>query len=126
MSKAKLQISTDGQAIDETDHTKCLGVITDSKLNGQNHISYATRNITGEIGVITKARKLLDKETLITLYHICAIVIMYGVISMFPIWKNCFLWSELFMIMVIIMIMIIIIIIIIIMLLLSYCIEETW
>ena len=68
-SKPDLQISIDGDSIDETDHTKFLGVIIDSKLNWKNHISYITGKITRGIGVITKARKLLDKETLITLYY---------------------------------------------------------
>ena len=56
-----------GHSIDETDHTKFFGVIIDSKLNWKNHISYITGKIARGIGVITKARKLLDKETLITL-----------------------------------------------------------
>ena len=68
-SKPDLQISIDGHSIDETDHTKFLGVIIDSKLNGTNHISYITGKIAWGIGVITKARKLFDKETLITLYY---------------------------------------------------------
>ena len=67
--KYNLQISIDGHSIDETDDTKFLGVIIDSKLNGTNHISYITGKIARGIGVITKARKLLDKETLITLYY---------------------------------------------------------
>ena len=68
-SKPDLQISIDGHSIEETDHTKFLGVIIDSKLNWKNHISYITGKIARGIGVITKARKLLDKETLITLYY---------------------------------------------------------
>ena len=68
-SKPDLQISIDGHSIDETDHTKFLGVIIDSKSNWKNHIFYITGKIARGIGVITKARKLLDKETLITLYY---------------------------------------------------------
>ena len=68
-SKPDLHISIDGHSIDETDHTKFLGVIIDSKLNWKKHISYITGKIARGIGVITKARKLLDKETLITLYY---------------------------------------------------------
>ena len=64
-----LNISTDGHKIDETGHTKFLGVVIDSKLTLKNHISYITGNIAKGIGVITKARKLLDKNTLIILYY---------------------------------------------------------
>ena len=64
-----LQIAIDGHRIDETDHTKFLGVIIDCKLNWKKLISYITGKIAKGIGVITKARKLLDKETLVTLYY---------------------------------------------------------
>ena len=68
-SKPELQISIDGHSIDEIDHTKFIGVIINSKLNWKNHMSYTTGKIARGIGVITKARKLLDKGTLITLYY---------------------------------------------------------
>ena len=77
VSKTDLQISIDGHSIDETDHTKFLGVIINSELNWKNHISYITGKIARGTGVITKAGKLLDKETLIILYctfiypHMC-------------------------------------------------------
>ena len=67
--KPDLQIAIDGHRIDETDHTKFLGVIIDCKLNWKKHISYITGKIAKEIGVIAKARKLLDKGTLVTLYY---------------------------------------------------------
>ena len=66
-SKPILNISIDEHRIDETDHTKFLGVVIDSKLTWKNHISYITGKIAKGTGVITKARKLLDKNTLITL-----------------------------------------------------------
>ena len=62
-------LNIDGHKIDETDHTKFLGVVIHSKLTWKNHISYITGNIAQGIGVITKARKLLDKNTLINLYY---------------------------------------------------------
>ena len=69
MPRPDLQIAIDGHNIDETDHTKLLGVIIDCKLNWKKHISYITGKIAKVIGVIAKARKLLDKETLVTLYY---------------------------------------------------------
>ena len=68
-SKSELQFSIDGHSVDETDHTKFLGVITDSRLNWKNHILHITGNIARGIGVITKARKQPDKETLTTLHY---------------------------------------------------------
>ena len=68
-SKPDLQISTDGHSIDETDRTKFLGVLIDSKFNWKNHTSYITGKVARGIDVITKTRKLHDKETLITLYY---------------------------------------------------------
>ena len=40
--KPVLQISIDGHKIDETDHTKFLGVVIDSKLTWKHNISYIT------------------------------------------------------------------------------------
>ena len=67
-SKPIVNISIDGHKIDETGHTKFLEVVIDSKLTWKNHISYITGKIAKGIGVITKDIKLLDKNTLITLY----------------------------------------------------------
>ena len=60
-SKSELQFSIDGQSVNETDHTKFLRTITDSRLNWKNHILHITGSIARGIGVIAKARKLPDK-----------------------------------------------------------------
>ena len=96
--KPDLQIVIDDHKIDETDQTKFLGVNIDCKLNWKKHISYITGKIAKGIGVITKARKLLDKETLVTLYytfiyHICVTAIMSGVTRLYHISTNCF-WCR--------------------------------
>ena len=69
VSKPGLQISIEGHSIDGANHTNFFGVIIDTKLNWKKHICYITGKIARGIGVITNARKLLDKETLITLYY---------------------------------------------------------
>ena len=92
------KLAIDGHKIDETGHTKFLGVILDYKLNWKKHISYIIGKIAKWIGVITNARKLLDKEILVTLYYtfiypylyICVTAIMSGVTRLHHIWKNCF------------------------------------
>ena len=43
--KPDLKIAINGHRIDETDHTKILGVIIDCKLNWKKYISYITRKI---------------------------------------------------------------------------------
>ena len=63
------KLAIDGHGIDESGHTKFLGVIIDYKLNWKKHISYIIGKIAKWIGVITNARKLLDKEILVTLYY---------------------------------------------------------
>ena len=99
VSKLDWQISIDGHSIDETDHTKFIGVIIGSKLNKKGHISYITGKIARIIGVITKARNLLDKETLITLNYTC----IYPYMCYCNVWgntfqtyleKNCFLCKR--------------------------------
>ena len=60
-SKPILNISIDGHKIDETDHTKFLGVVIDSKLTWKNHISYITGKIAKVIGLLPKLENSLTK-----------------------------------------------------------------
>ena len=96
------KLAIDGHRIDKTGHTKFLGVIIDYKLNWKKHISYIIGKIAKWIGVITNARKLLDKEILVTLYYtfiypylyICVTAIMSGVTRLDYIWKIVFNAEE--------------------------------
>ena len=65
----KIDLSIDGHKIEQTFKTKFLGVIIDSQLTWKYHISYISGKIAKGIGIIIKARKLLDRDTLITLYY---------------------------------------------------------
>ena len=62
-------IFIDGNKIMEVTETKFLGVIIDCKLNWSPHITYISKNVAKCVGIIIKARKLFDQETLLTLYH---------------------------------------------------------
>ena len=53
-SKPILNIFIDGHKIDETDHTKFLWVVTDSKLTWKNHISYITQTLRRALGLLPK------------------------------------------------------------------------
>ena len=48
---------------------KYLGVIIDAKLNWISHITYVKNKIAKGIGIIRKARPLLNKRALTNLYH---------------------------------------------------------
>ena len=89
-SKPDLQISIDGHSIDETDHTKFLGVIIDSKLNWKNHISYITAKLLEALVLLQRLESCLVKKhwsPYITHLFIrtCVIVIMCGVTLMWHI-----------------------------------------
>ena len=49
--------------------TKFLGVIIDSKLTWKEHILHVRKKISKGAGILCKARKVLNRETLITLYN---------------------------------------------------------
>ena len=89
-SKPDLRISIDGHAIDETDHTKFLGVIIDSKLNWKNHISYITGKLLEALVLLQRLESCSIKKhwsPYITHLFIrtCVIVIMCGVTLMWQI-----------------------------------------
>ena len=62
-------IFIDGNKIMEVTETKFLGVIIDCKLNWSPHITYISKKVAKGVGIILKARKLFDQETLLTLYY---------------------------------------------------------
>ena len=57
------------EAINVVEHTKFLGVTVDSQLTWQKHISVTKGKVARGIGVICKARKSLNTESLFTLYY---------------------------------------------------------
>ena len=60
----------DGKRIMEVSDTNFLGVIIDNKLNWKPHIRYmCSTKVAKGIGIILKARKVFNHETLSTLYY---------------------------------------------------------
>jgi hypothetical protein len=55
--------------IECVDKTKFLGVILDSKLNWNFHVKHITNKLSKCVGIMAKARKVLNKESLLTLYY---------------------------------------------------------
>ena len=66
---AKIDLMIDNERIGETCKTKFLGVIIDNKLTWKDHINYISGKSARGIGVIIKARKYLNKDTLLSLYY---------------------------------------------------------
>ena len=70
------------EIISEVEHTKFLGVIIDNRLNWSFHINSVKRKISKGFGVICKAKRILNKETLVTLYHSFVYpYLQYGIIA---------------------------------------------
>ena len=63
-SKGELRIIVDNATVEQVDQTKFLGVHIDSKLNWTAHIDHVATKISKNIGSITRAKKLLYKQTL--------------------------------------------------------------
>jgi hypothetical protein len=64
-----ISVKIEDQQIDLVQQTKCLGIILDNKLNWKNHISYLTQKIAKSIGILSRARQLLNFDTLKQLYY---------------------------------------------------------
>ena len=62
-------IHINGSSIQEVDDVKFLGIIIDNKLNWIEHIKCISRKITKGTGIIIKARKSFESETLLNLYN---------------------------------------------------------
>jgi hypothetical protein len=59
----------DGTKIDIADQTKFLGIILDNGLTWKYHLSQLSKKISKSIGILSKARRLLNKQTLTQLYY---------------------------------------------------------
>ena len=62
-------IKINGSKINCVDKAKFLGVVIDNKLNWSEHTKLVTQKISKGIGVIIKARKYFNHETLLSLYN---------------------------------------------------------
>ena len=69
LNKAWYIINIDGQDIAEVTSSNFLGVIIDNRLNWRDHESFVCRKVARGLGVIIKARKVLQKGSLISLYY---------------------------------------------------------
>ena len=63
-------ISIDGHRIEEVRQTKFLGLILDNKLDSHANCDHICSNMSKGIGIITKARKVFNEATLLSLYNL--------------------------------------------------------
>ena len=69
VTQTNVKIEINGQPIKSVTNTKFLGVIIDNKLTWKEHISYIGGKVAKGIGIISKVRKYLNKNTLLDLYY---------------------------------------------------------
>ena len=68
-ANSKYNIQVENITVEQVKQTKFLGVYIDDKLNWSVHINYISNKISKNIGVITRARKMLDQNTTTGLYY---------------------------------------------------------
>jgi hypothetical protein len=83
--KDKILISFDDKIVSEVYEVKFLGIIFDHKMSWQPHIMHIKNKIAKGLGIILKARKLLNSKTLIALYYAFIYpYLLYGI----EVWGN--------------------------------------
>lgn len=65
----EIHISLNNHCIAEARTTKFLGVIIDNKLSWKDHIAYIHTKISKNIGIIIKAGRYFNKDTVLNLYY---------------------------------------------------------
>ena len=63
------QLQIDYIPIERVNHTKFLGVIIDENLTWKAHIQYISNKLAKSIGILNKARRVLNKKSLHNLYY---------------------------------------------------------
>ena len=69
MKPVSAQISLRNENIKQTNSIKFLGIIVDNKLNWHEHIIYIKNKVSRAIGIIYKARKYANKQTVKQMYY---------------------------------------------------------
>ena len=69
INNSSMDIIMDNQILTKVNSIKYLGIIVDHKLNWLDHITYVKAKISKQIGIMYKARKYLNKNSLKNLYH---------------------------------------------------------
>ena len=62
-------VKVNNRVIEQIKDIKFLGVILDNHLSWDKHVIFIKNKISKSIGIINKTRKILNKDTLVTLYY---------------------------------------------------------
>jgi hypothetical protein len=62
-------ISINGTVIDRVESTKFVGICLDSSFKWSSHINHIKNKIAKGMGILCKARKVLNRDTLVSLYY---------------------------------------------------------
>ena len=68
-TKKEVAVTINGFTLDVVENTKFLGLLLDDSLNWKAHVNYITQKLAKSIGILTQARKVFDRKTLIQLYY---------------------------------------------------------
>ena len=82
----KITIKISNQPISQIEECRFLGVMIDSKLSWKSHIKHVTSKVAKSVGILGKARKVLGRKTLETLYYT---MIYPYLLYCNIIWGNC-------------------------------------
>ena len=63
------KIIIDESIIECVSDTKFLGIMLDDKLSWKSHINHICNKVSKAIGILVKARRILDIDSLVTLYN---------------------------------------------------------
>ena len=77
----------DGNILERVTVTKFLGVMLDEKLLWKSHIEYILTKLAKSIGILVRARRILDQNALSTLYN--SLVLPYFIYCII-IWGNTY------------------------------------
>ena len=69
IDKKKIKIVIEGQTLEVVSKTKFLGLILDDCLNWKQHTLYLAKKTAKSIGILSLARQVLGKSTLVQLYY---------------------------------------------------------
>jgi hypothetical protein len=64
-----INIQIEGTQLEVVQETKFLGVIVDNGLSWKKHIIYLSQKIAKSIGILSRARQMLNKQVLTQLYY---------------------------------------------------------
>ena len=67
--KSDLPVKINSQYVSKSEKIKFLGVVLDARLLWKAHVQYVSNKLAKGIGILCKAKKYLNRETLVNMYY---------------------------------------------------------